>query len=542
MPFPAIWTRSQRGQLSADYESIVYPGNTFIFLLKRKTQDYAYFRCAHCAKAMKYRARRGASKLTIPIVRASIEQGFIDDPDKPTHRHFCIEEDGVDTSKVKLELLEMPMTPGQAMAYMEAEVIANFPDSVSQQEIICRLPSDKSAKRSFARRSSVAKKNFGGSNLTFFDADELGGLLDDGILGEDAGRDPSASEGPMGVPLELLNPFLSRPSWICAPGRAHLPNFFLIYRDPHTHERPFIVFADIMGLNLLHKCSNIVCDGNSNFYPSEFAQLYTFHAVHHSIPEEAHLAAFALLPNTSSQTYVKLFGILSERIGAEYGNNGAQKNWHFDNQLAAISACRAIFVDDIVEGSEERTVNFAQLWHNHLGTLFSGTQPDLLKFIRVMREELARASIQAERIFKRPAPVKRVNLDDLDYIRNYSLNNGRSHFSRLFDRSKRRQRQIDAFCAQINPSPCYALTMGQRRRKQSQQMPVEIDQETIALPNISTEHQQKVEDENEKDCPLTAHRRPIAEESVDEKAEERIEVDGGSRNNTKQKFCFNFYA
>jgi hypothetical protein len=73
-----------------------------------------------------------------------------------------------------------------------------------------------------------------------------------------------------------------------------------------------MVFSDMMGMNLLHKvltfkllyviiklyfkCSNIVCDGNSSFYPHGFAQLYTFHAVHHSIPEEAHLCAFALLP------------------------------------------------------------------------------------------------------------------------------------------------------------------------------------------------------------------------------------------------------
>lgn len=51
--YPAIWTRSQRGQLSADYESVAFPGNTFIFLQKRKTQQCTYLRCAHCAKAMK---------------------------------------------------------------------------------------------------------------------------------------------------------------------------------------------------------------------------------------------------------------------------------------------------------------------------------------------------------------------------------------------------------------------------------------------------------------------------------------------------------
>jgi hypothetical protein len=53
MPYPAIWTRSQRGQLSADYESVSFPGNTFIFLQKRKTQQCSYFRCAYCAKALK---------------------------------------------------------------------------------------------------------------------------------------------------------------------------------------------------------------------------------------------------------------------------------------------------------------------------------------------------------------------------------------------------------------------------------------------------------------------------------------------------------
>jgi hypothetical protein len=41
---------------------------------------------------------------------------------------------------VKLELLDMPMTPRQAWLQMEAEVIANFPDPLTQQEIIRRLP------------------------------------------------------------------------------------------------------------------------------------------------------------------------------------------------------------------------------------------------------------------------------------------------------------------------------------------------------------------------------------------------------------------
>lgn len=36
--------------------------------------------------------------------------------------------------------MDMPMTPQQAWLQMKAEVIANFPDIVAQNEIILRLP------------------------------------------------------------------------------------------------------------------------------------------------------------------------------------------------------------------------------------------------------------------------------------------------------------------------------------------------------------------------------------------------------------------
>lgn len=431
--YPAIWTRSQRGELSADYESVAHPGHTFIFLLKRKTQQCSYFRCALCAKAMKLRARRNATRLTVPIVRASLEDGFIDDPDNPLHRHFCIDEEGVDTTtyaakarfiynKVKLELMDMPMTPRQAWLQMEAEVMANFPDSETQKQIISRLPSDKSAKRSFARRSSLGRRNLS-NEMANLERDDYYYLYEGDELDEDNGGlisvdddDDLVQNDPRNVPVDLWRPYRSRPPWICTTGRERLANFFLIYRDCRPNCPPFMVFSDIMGINLIHKCADIVCDGNSNFYPRGFAQLYTFHAVHPIIPEEAHLCAFALLPNTAPATYIKLFDVLSERMLAEYGDNGIQKNWHFDNQYAAINGCRAIFPDDVVEGSEERTANFAHLWHEHLRSLFFGTHPSLARFIRVMREELARASIQAERIFPRPPPVTAVNLDNLEIV------------------------------------------------------------------------------------------------------------------------------
>uniref|UniRef100_A0A915N9J5 MULE transposase domain-containing protein n=1 Tax=Meloidogyne javanica TaxID=6303 RepID=A0A915N9J5_MELJA len=253
-------------------------------------------------------------------------EGFLDNPDNPFHRHFCIDEKGVDTTtyaakaryiynKVKLELLDMPMTPRQAWLQMEAEVIANFPDTLTQQEIIRR---DKSAKRSFARRSSIGKRNLVEDLAIFgkdykepvdefearneFEADDLSLLLDAGLKS----RSP-------------------RPPWICSPGREKLANFFLIHRECRPDSPHFMVFSDMMGINLIHKCADIVCDGNSSFYPYGFAQLYTFHAVHHSIPEEAHLCAFALLPNTSSFAYIKLFDIISQKLFTEFGDHGIQK-------------------------------------------------------------------------------------------------------------------------------------------------------------------------------------------------------------------------
>jgi hypothetical protein len=68
-------------------------------------------------------------------------------------------------------------------------------------------------------------------------------------------------------------------------------------------------------------------------------------------------------------------------------------------QFAAINGCQAIFQTDNVEGSEERTASFAQLWHEHLHCLFFEPHPNLINFIQVMRDELARASAQVLNIF-----------------------------------------------------------------------------------------------------------------------------------------------
>ncbi|KAF7635203.1 hypothetical protein Mgra_00005318 [Meloidogyne graminicola] len=227
MPYPAIWTRSQRGQLSADYESITFPGNTFIFLHKRRTPYCSYFRCAHCAKALKFRIKRNATKLTIPIVRASLEDGFLDDPDNPFHRHFCIDEQEVDTTtfaakaryiynKVKLELMDMPMTPQQAWLQMKAEVIANFPDIVTQNEIILRLPKDKSAKRSFARRSSIGRKNLAEeiANFGSFEPENVNDDLSFPLDVDFSEIYDLSQNNPLNVPLELLKPIYARPTWL----------------------------------------------------------------------------------------------------------------------------------------------------------------------------------------------------------------------------------------------------------------------------------------------------------------------------------------
>ena len=74
MPYQAIWTRSQRGYPSIDYDSLTRPGITFIFVKKSKgTKGTKQYRCSNCAKALKLRKNRGASIPTIPAVRANRE-------------------------------------------------------------------------------------------------------------------------------------------------------------------------------------------------------------------------------------------------------------------------------------------------------------------------------------------------------------------------------------------------------------------------------------------------------------------------------------
>nr|CAD2200712.1 unnamed protein product [Meloidogyne enterolobii] len=126
------------------------------------------------------------------------------------------------------------------------------------------------------------------------------------------------------------------------------------------------------------------------------------------------------LPNTSSVAYIKLFDIISQKLFTEFGDHGIQKNWHFDNQLAAINGCKTIFIEDIVEGSEQKTSNFAKLWHEHLNSLFFGKHPGLNRFIRTMREELSRAGLQAERIFRPPDFITSINLDNIEAVNNVS--------------------------------------------------------------------------------------------------------------------------
>lgn len=82
-------------------------------------------------------------------------------------------------------------------------------------------------------------------------------------------------------------------------------------------------------------------------------------------------------------------GTLKAKLVAVY------RNFYIHIQSEAINACSAVFHNDYVEGTEERTADFAQLWQEHLYSLFRGAHPNLIRFIRVMRQELARASAQA---------------------------------------------------------------------------------------------------------------------------------------------------
>lgn len=71
---------------------------------------------------------------------------------------------------------------------------------------------------------------------------------DEEMIGSD-----STLNDPQNVPSELLRPCNKRPHWVCVPGREQLANFFLIFRNYSHGSPPFMIFSDMMGINLLHK-------------------------------------------------------------------------------------------------------------------------------------------------------------------------------------------------------------------------------------------------------------------------------------------------
>ncbi|KAI1702102.1 MULE transposase domain-containing protein [Ditylenchus destructor] len=74
------------------------------------------------------------------------------------------------------------------------------------------------------------------------------------------------------------------------------------------------------------------------------------YAIHHDLPDrsQATLSAFALMTAKDQASYTKMFEELSRKMHSLFGALENQKTWHFDHEMAAITACQIAFPIDRV--------------------------------------------------------------------------------------------------------------------------------------------------------------------------------------------------
>ncbi|KAI1719035.1 MULE transposase domain-containing protein [Ditylenchus destructor] len=134
---------------------------------------------------------------------------------------------------------------------------------------------------------------------------------------------------------------------------ANEDNFFIVFEESRETHAPMIIFSDMVGLWTLWKADHISCDGNFKYVPHlphKFLEVYTLHAIHHDLPDrsQATLSAFALMTAKDQASYTKMFEELSRKMHSLFGACENQKTWHFDHEMAAITACQIAFPIDRV--------------------------------------------------------------------------------------------------------------------------------------------------------------------------------------------------
>ncbi|QQP50943.1 Putative LOC100898192, partial [Caligus rogercresseyi] len=110
---------------------------------------------------------------------------------------------------------------------------------------------------------------------------------------------------------------------------------FLLYDSGVMDDQRILIFGTQGGLNDLTNIKDWSCDGTFKCAPSLYYQLFTLHVVvrHSSIPR-----IFALLPNKTTNTYLRLLGCLKHihpRLNPE--------NVMMDFEKGVISAFEEVF-------------------------------------------------------------------------------------------------------------------------------------------------------------------------------------------------------
>ena len=108
----------------------------------------------------------------------------------------------------------------------------------------------------------------------------------------------------------------------------------MLYDSGPTMDR-IIILGTQKNLEVLKNSQNWFSDGTFKSCPKLFSQLYTIHA---QVETKVVPCIFALLPDKTEETYVKLLRVLQSMI-----QNGNPRNVTTDFELASIQAFLTVF-------------------------------------------------------------------------------------------------------------------------------------------------------------------------------------------------------
>ncbi|XP_060874428.1 uncharacterized protein LOC132948119 [Metopolophium dirhodum] len=119
---------------------------------------------------------------------------------------------------------------------------------------------------------------------------------------------------------------------------------FLLYdsNDEKSGKPRILIYSTEENLNLITNCNNWYADGTFSSAPTIFYQLYTIHGIQYSnvLP-----FLFALLPNKTEETYVRLFEIiLNLKLELK------PKTFMLDFELSTINAIKKVFPNTSLHG------------------------------------------------------------------------------------------------------------------------------------------------------------------------------------------------